>query len=125
MSGPYALAAFGDAIVLGHVNTSATLNFALVVESYQHAYGNIYSAPTDVFEAQYAGDITSLLPSTPATAPAALASIFAMGFGTPDLVNNNYRLAYLRDRPRAALCGRPGPDRRSKMLSVQRRQPWP
>jgi Prolyl oligopeptidase family len=128
MSGPYALAAFGDAIFMGQVNTSATLNFTLVAESYQHAYGNLYSSATDVFEAQYAADIPNLLPSatpitalysagdlpqnalfsttppapefasiTPATTPAALASIFAMGFGTPDLVNNTYRLDYLRD----------------------------
>jgi predicted esterase len=128
MSGPYALAAFGDAIFMGQVNASATLNFALVANSYQHAYGNIYSAATDVFEAQYAADVPNLLPSataisalysagdlpqsvifsstppapafasiTPATTPAALASIFAMGFGSPDLVTNTYRLAYLTD----------------------------
>jgi alpha-beta hydrolase superfamily lysophospholipase len=128
MSGPYALAAFGDAIFLGEVNTSGPLNIALTAESYQHAYGNIYSAPTDLFEAQYAADITTLLPSTtpisalyaagdlpenvvfsgtppapefasstPPTTPASLATIFAMGFGTPDLVTNTYRLSYLRD----------------------------
>jgi hypothetical protein len=34
---------------------------------------------------------------TPATQPAVLAPIFAMGFGSPDLVTNTYRLAYLRD----------------------------
>jgi pimeloyl-ACP methyl ester carboxylesterase len=134
MSGPYAPAAFGDAIFMGRVNTSGTLNFVFVTESYQHAYGNIYSSPTDVFEAQYASDVTALLPSAtpisalyssgylpqsalfsstppapefasitpattlpPATTATALAPIFAMGFGTPDLVNNTYRLAYLRD----------------------------
>jgi len=49
MSGPYALAAFGDAIFLGQVNGSATENVALLVNGYQNAYGNLYSAPTDVF----------------------------------------------------------------------------
>jgi dienelactone hydrolase len=34
---------------------------------------------------------------TPATQPAALASIFAQGFGSGNLVTNSYRLAYLRD----------------------------
>lgn len=128
MSGSYALAAFGDAIFMGRVNTSATLNFTLLVASYQHAYGNIYTNATDVFEAQYAANIASLLPSatpisalyaagdlpkdvifsstppapefaaiTPATTPASLAPIFAMGFGSPDLVTNAYRLNYLRD----------------------------
>ncbi len=128
MSGPYALAAFGDAIFAGEVNSSATVNFVLLAESYQRSYANLYTNATDIFEAQYAGTVTSLLPSTtpidslysaarlprnalfsstppapefasmtPATSPRELAPIFAMGFGNPDLVNNNYRLGYLRD----------------------------
>jgi alpha/beta superfamily hydrolase len=63
MSGPYALAAFGDAIFLGEVNLSATENVALLANGYQNAYGNLYSAPTDVFAAPYASDIAGLLPS--------------------------------------------------------------
>lgn len=128
MSGPYALAAFGDAIFAGQVNSSATLNFTLLASSYQNAYGNLYTNTTDVFEAQFAPTIADLLPSatpivslysagqlpmnalfsstppapefaaqTPATTPAALAPIFATGFGTPNLINNTYRLDYLRD----------------------------
>jgi pimeloyl-ACP methyl ester carboxylesterase len=127
MSGPYALAAFGDAIFEGEVNTSGPLNLNLVVTSYQHSYGNIYSAPTDVYEAAYASTADELLPSataistiyangqlpqnalfsstapagyaadTPATSPANLAPIFAMGFGTNNLITNNYRLTYLQD----------------------------
>jgi hypothetical protein len=138
MSGPYALAAFGDAIFAGEVNTSGTLNFALIASSYQSSYGNLYTNPTDIFEAQYAANIGSLLPSTtpittlysngqlpqdvlfsstppapefaaetPATQPAALAPIFAMGFGSPDLVTNTYRLAYLRDAQAAPDGGFP------------------
>jgi poly(3-hydroxybutyrate) depolymerase len=64
MSGPYALAAFGDAIFLGEVNLSATENVALLANGYQNAYGNLYSQPTDVFAAPYATDIAGLLPST-------------------------------------------------------------
>ena len=64
LSGPYTLSAFADAIFEGEVNLSATENFALLVTSYQHAYGNVYAAPTDVFNAAYAADITTLLPST-------------------------------------------------------------
>lgn len=64
MSGPYAIAAFGDAIFLGEVNDSATENIALLTNSYQNAYGNLYSEPTDVFATPYANDISSLLPST-------------------------------------------------------------
>jgi len=128
MSGPYALAAFGDAIFEGEVDMSAPANFNLVVTSYQHSYQNVYTNPTDVYEAQYAAGADELLPSataistiyangqlpqdvlfnstppspayaamTPATTPASLAASFALGFGTPDLVPNAYRLAYLQD----------------------------
>jgi hypothetical protein len=64
MSGPYALAAFGDAIFLGEVNLSATENVALLANGYQNAYGNLYSQPSDVFASPYASDIAGLLPST-------------------------------------------------------------
>ena len=64
MSGPYALSAFGDAVFEGEVNASATVNFTLLAAGYQHAYGNIYAEPTDVFATAYAADIGSLLPST-------------------------------------------------------------
>ncbi len=57
MSGPYALAAFGDALFLGEVNGSATENVALLANGYQNAYGNLYSQPTDIFATPYADDI--------------------------------------------------------------------
>jgi alpha/beta superfamily hydrolase len=64
MSGPYALAAFGDAVFLGEVNASATVNVAFLANSYQNAYANLYSQPTDIFASPYASDIAGLLPST-------------------------------------------------------------
>lgn len=67
MSGPYALSAFGDAIFMGQVNGSAVLNFTLVTSAYQHSYGNVYGSPTDVFSAQYAPNIATLLPTTTTT----------------------------------------------------------
>jgi hypothetical protein len=128
MSGPYALAAFGDAIFEGEVNSSGPLNFNLLVTSYQHSYMNVYTAPTDVYTPQYAPTADELLPSamgisavynqgqlpqnalfdstppssayasmTPATTPANLAPVFAMGFGANALVTNAYRLSYLQD----------------------------
>jgi pimeloyl-ACP methyl ester carboxylesterase len=128
MSGPYALSAFGDAIFMGEVNGSATVNFTLVASAYQHSYGNIYTNTTDVFSPQYAANIATLLPSnstnsdlyaqgllpqnalfsntppapqyasmTPATTPANLAPVFALGFGPSPLVTNAYRLNYLQD----------------------------
>jgi len=128
MSGPYAMAAFVDAVFEGRVSGGAVVNFTMLATSYQHAYGNIYSSTTDVFEAKYASGIDSLLPSTtdvstlvsqgrlpanalfsstppapefaamtPATTPANLAPAFALGFGSDNLVTNNYRLSSLRD----------------------------
>jgi len=64
MSGPYCPCGVGDAVFMGDVNLGAVINFVLIAESYQHAYGNIYSAPTDVFAPRYASGIESLLPTT-------------------------------------------------------------
>jgi len=63
MSGPYALAAFGDAVFFGNVNLGATVFSPMLTTSYQKAYGNIYATTTDVFSPTYATRIDSLLPS--------------------------------------------------------------
>ena len=61
-SGPYALAAFGDAIFFGNVNIGATRFAPLLAEGMQRKYGNIYSSPTDVFQPDYAStQLPSLL----------------------------------------------------------------
>jgi predicted esterase len=64
MSGPYALSAFGDAVFQGEVIESAPLLVSWLLTAYQRIYGNIYSAPTDAFEARYATGIDMLLPTT-------------------------------------------------------------
>src|SRR4029077_9298738 len=64
MSGPYALAAFVDAVFYGQVNGGARVSLTLLLSAYQTAYGNIYNDPTEVFEPQYATGIQTLLPST-------------------------------------------------------------
>jgi hypothetical protein len=127
MSGPYALEAFGDAVFYGQVNIGSTIFTPLLVTSYQEAYGNIYNDLTDVYEANYAPNLANLLPSdtpidtlfmngtlpesalfsstTPVTGNAMLDAalavpanpIFAAGFGTSDLVTNDFRLAYVLD----------------------------
>jgi hypothetical protein len=74
MSGPYALEAFGDALVFGRVNLGSTVFAPLLTTSYQHAYGNIYTAPTDIYSATYAANIATLLPST-----TPIATLFAEG----------------------------------------------
>lgn len=63
MSGPYALAAFGDAVYYGNVNLGSTIFTPLLVNAYQKAYGNIYSNLTDIYSAPYATGIDTLLPS--------------------------------------------------------------
>jgi hypothetical protein len=128
MSGPYALAAFADAVFYGDVNGDATISTTLLIDAYQHAYGNIYTTPAEIFEPQYASGIATLLPSTmtrgqiytagllpeyalfsttppaaqyaditPPTTPASLAAVFALGFGSGNLIQNSYRLSYLED----------------------------
>src|SRR5262249_39476606 len=64
MSGPYALAAFVDAVFEGEVNGGAPVVATLLFTSYQHSYGNIYASASDVFSPQYAVGIDSLLPTT-------------------------------------------------------------
>lgn len=64
MSGPYALAAFTDAVFFGQVVRGAPVFTTLLVTSYQKAYGDIYTTPTDLFEARYATGIDTLLPTT-------------------------------------------------------------
>ncbi|MCU0759452.1 MAG: hypothetical protein MUF07_09720 [Steroidobacteraceae bacterium] len=64
MSGPYALAAFGDAIFAGRVNGGSTATFTMLATAYQRAYGNLYSSPDEIFEPAYASGIESLLPTS-------------------------------------------------------------
>jgi alpha-beta hydrolase superfamily lysophospholipase len=128
MSGPYALAAFVDAVFAGEVDGGAPVVAAFLVTGYQKSYGNLYSSATDVFEPAYATGIEALLPSTvprstlyangklpqyalfsatppsagyaaltPPTSPAAFAPLYALGFGSGNLVTNAYRLSYLDD----------------------------
>jgi dienelactone hydrolase len=127
MSGPYAMEALVDAIFLGSVDIPATGFTPLLVTSYQQAYGNIYVEPTDLYEPQYAPNMASLFPGTPTlealfangTLPTAEFSnttpvipgnaqltallavpanpLFAAGFGTPNLVTNDYRVSYAID----------------------------
>ena len=64
MSGPYAVAAFSDAVFFGQVTRTTPLFMAFTATGYQKAYGDVYSSPTDIFEARYATGIESLLPSS-------------------------------------------------------------
>ncbi len=140
LSGPYALEAFADSIFAGSVDLGSTEFTPLLTTSYQHEFGNIYSATTDIYSPTYANGIDTLLPSTtpidtlysegllPETAEfdsttptvsipgeAALSAaltallavpsnaanpdtpLFDLGFGSPYLVINDYRVSYAED----------------------------
>jgi acetyl esterase/lipase len=140
MSGPYALEAFGDALFYGQVDIGSTEFAPLITTSYQKAYGNIYTTPTEVYSSTYASGIETVLPnatpittlfaknvlpetalfnsttpvvtvpnnsllSTELTAALAVPSdttnpetaIFDLGFGSPYLINNDYRVSYVLD----------------------------
>ncbi len=74
MSGPYALEAFGDAIFFGNVDLGSTVFSPLLSTSYQKAYGNIYTTPSDLYSATYVSGIEALLPSA-----TALNTLFSSG----------------------------------------------
>jgi acetyl esterase/lipase len=112
LSGPYALANFGDAVFAGNVNLGATIFTPLLSTSYQRAYGNIYGTVNDLYESQFATGIDKLLPTTlpfndlfttgklpQAFLFAGTATVpqFAPFFGTPNLVKTSYRQAVLAD----------------------------
>ncbi len=64
MSGPYAMAAQSDATNFGMVNAGGTIFSPMIYTSWQKAYGNIYTAPSDLYEAAYATGIETLLPGS-------------------------------------------------------------
>src|SRR5207302_910820 len=85
--------------------TSVTDNHKLFVTGYSQGG---FAAMAAQKAMQAAGmTVTAAASMTPATMPAALAPIFAQGFGDPALVNNNYRLSYLRDEQAAPDGGFP------------------
>ena len=63
MSGPYAVAAFADAVFYGQVTRNTPLFLVFTSVGYEKAYGDVYSSPSDLFEARYVPNIESLLPS--------------------------------------------------------------
>lgn len=63
MSGPYALASFGDAIFYGRTPLGSTAFTPLLVTAYQQAYGNLYSQASEVYAPRYAPYMETLLPA--------------------------------------------------------------
>ncbi|MFV0681042.1 alpha/beta hydrolase family protein [Ottowia sp.] len=117
MSGPYALSSMLRTVFSGGVNLGATAFTPLLMTSWQQAYGNLYSQPSDAYEAAYASASEGVLPSTTSTAEllqtgqlapylfdsdplvtgTAMDAVFAAGIGTPNLIRTSYRQAALAD----------------------------
>jgi prolyl oligopeptidase family protein len=97
-SGPYALSSFGDAVFFGNVNLGGTAFGPMIATSYQHAFGNIFAAPTDIAEAPYAANV-GVLPS-----PTPINTLFAQGV-LPQLFFFNHNPPTAGDIP----AGTPAP----------------
>ena len=116
MSGPYSLTKTFQTVFAGGINAGATVITPLILTSWQKAYGNLYTSPSDVYEAPYATGIETLLPSALTfsqlfttgklptklfasgplvTADPSLNALFASGIGTPNLIKQSYRAAVL------------------------------
>jgi alpha-beta hydrolase superfamily lysophospholipase len=117
MSGPYSMVKTLQTVFAGGVNAGATVFSPLIFTSWQKAYGNIYTTPTDVYEAAYATGIETLLPSATlnfntlfttgklptklfasgplVTGNPSLDALFAGGVGTPNLIKQSYRQTIL------------------------------
>jgi pimeloyl-ACP methyl ester carboxylesterase len=121
MSGPYALARFGDDLFGGAPRDGATVIVPTIVNAAQHAGAAIYGTPADVYEAKYAATIVDLVPGTlgfselvsqgklPATSLFAADSMpqtpgYTQYFGANNLIRSDYRAAYLADMA-AHPCG--------------------
>ena len=116
-----------SSVFFGNVNLGSTIFTPLLTTSYQKSYGGMYTATTDVYESAYASTAEGLLPSTipvdelirtgklpqlalftdapvttenaqldallaPSTDP-----LFSLGYGTPNLVTQGFRVSYLLD----------------------------
>ena len=114
MSGPYAIARFGDDLFGGAPRNGATVIVPMIINAGQHASATQYTTTSDVYEAQYAGTIADLVPGTlgsselvdqgrlPATALFAADSQpqkagYTQYFGANNLIRTTYRNGYLAD----------------------------
>ncbi len=84
MSGPYALASFGDAIFYGQTPLGSTAFTPLLVTAYQQAYGNLYRQPGEVYAPRYAPYMATLLPGD-----APLGVLWTQGLLPPTMLFSN------------------------------------
>jgi hypothetical protein len=114
LSGPYAMAQFGDTQFAGSPRIGVTAFLPMLISAGQRGGAALYAAPQQVYEAQYAATIETLLPGAaslgeqvaagklPVTALFAAdsmpqASGYGKYFGANNLIRTNYRDGYLAD----------------------------
>lgn len=115
LSGPYALAKFGDTMFGGAPTLGATAFLPLLITAGQRANAGLYSSSAEVYEAAYATGVETLLPGMLSLGDLAEAgklpgsALFAADslpqaagaqayFGAGNLIRTSYRNAYLADR---------------------------
>lgn len=138
-SGVFLLLAQLDAVFLGKVSDAAPLFGTMLAISAQKSFGNLYKQPSDIFEDAYAAGIENLVPGnfsygdlinngklpralfsstppaglgdiTPAKGDGDFDTLYAAGFGSPNLLKNSVRASYVEDaraRPDGALASTP------------------
>ena len=114
MSGPYAIARFGDDLFGGAPRNGATVIVPMIINAGQHASAALYATPSEVYETQYAPTIVDLVPGSlgsgdlvdqgklPAAALFAADSQpqtagYTAYFGANNLIRTDYRNGYLAD----------------------------
>ena len=99
MSGPYALGDTSTATFNGNQNVGASLFVPMIVDSYQHAYGDLYSSPSEIYAPPYNSFVPGLLPSLdpaaatarlPAGADGSYRTLYDQGDGQPFLLTTAY-----------------------------------
>ncbi len=99
MSGPYALTRFLATAFAGTQPGGGTVYLALLLESYQRSYGNVYSSPAEVYARPYDTIVPGLLPTDdpvaksllPPGADGTYRSLFDVGDGQPYLLTSAFR----------------------------------
>lgn len=132
ISGPYATLDFVDSIMAGYVNGGATVFTPMYLRALDKAH-DIYTHPSEVFAAPFSSQAETALPrvggfelavasgllpstalfsGTPPTLNPPLQAFQQAGFGTPHLLTDSFRAAYLAD----AQANRQTPQNKTRAL---------
>ena len=111
MSGPYNLVGAFDAGLVTQPSLGATIFLPLTLTSYQKAYGNIYSKPSDVYQSPFDQYAETLFPTdislttliTPPNNKLPADATFTLLFGTGGLLTDSFRTSYASSNFRKAL----------------------